>query len=86
MQFSLDDLHNEKLKIEKLIESDLQGLGAVETTQTIRGNFYIYVDFLMGTPILKEEEIDAVNDYLYTVLRLIVAYLKKVPKLLHLFP
>ena len=38
----------------------------------------------MGTPVFKEEEIDAVNDYLYTVLRFVVTYLKKVPKLLYL--
>ncbi len=63
--------------VEKLIENDFNLLGAFETTQYLRGKLYIYVDFLLGGPIFKNEVIDAVNDFLYTVLRMIVAYLKK---------
>ncbi len=67
-----------------LIESDLNGMGALETTQYLRGRLYVYVDSLLGIFTYNEEQIDAVNDFLYTVLRLIVVYLKKFPKLIPL--
>ena len=67
-----------------MIESELSGLGAFETSQYFRGSFYIYVDFLLGSNTYTEEQIDAVNDFLYSVLRLIHTWLKKVVKLLPL--
>jgi hypothetical protein len=66
-----------------LIEDDLNGLGAFETTQYFRGQLYIYVDFLLGSNNYDNDQLDAVNDFLYAILRLIVTWLKKV---LHLMP
>lgn len=60
--------------MEKLIESDFTNLNAFDITQYLRGRFYIYVDFLLGANTYTEEQIDAVNDFLYAVLRLIVAW------------
>ena len=55
-----------------LTESDLNGLGAFETTQYLRGTLYIYVDFLLQNGQYSDESIDAINDFLYQVLRLII--------------
>lgn len=66
------------------METDFEGLSAFETTQYFRGKLFIYVDFLLGSNNYTEEQIDAVNDFLYTVIRLIVHWLKKVPKLIPL--
>lgn len=70
--------------MQKLIDSELNGLGAFETTQYLRGHLYIYVDFLMQNGQYLNERADAVNDYIYHVLRLIVIWLKKIPKLIPL--
>jgi hypothetical protein len=40
------------------------------------------VDFLLGANTYTEEELVEVNDFFKTVLRLIVAWLNKVPTLL----
>lgn len=60
------------------MESDLNGLGAFMTTQYLRGSLYVYVDFLLGSTFASEEEVDSVNDFLYTVLKFIGQWLKKV--------
>ena len=67
-----------------MIDDELNGLGAFETTQYFRGSLFIYVDFLMGSNFYTDEQIDAANDFLYTVMRLIVTWLKKLPKLMPL--
>lgn len=54
------------------------------TTQYFRGTLYTYVDFLMQNGKYTPEEADAVNDFLYTVLRLIVAWFKRAAKLIPL--
>lgn len=46
--YSLDLLlFKQKQRVQKLIDDDLNGLGAFETTQYFRGQLYIYVDFLL---------------------------------------
>lgn len=86
MKFSLEDLAKEKKKVQEFMESDLSGLSAFETTQYIRGHLYIYVDHLLqsGDP-RTPADIDAIIDYVNHVLQLIVAWLKKIPKLIHLY-
>ena len=59
-------------------------MGALETTQYLRGRLYVYTDFLLGYSSYIEDQVDAVNNFLYSVLKLIVTYFKKVPKLMHL--
>ena len=48
----------------KLIDDDLNGLGAFETTQYFRGRLYVFVDFLLQNGKFSEEEADAVNDFI----------------------
>jgi hypothetical protein len=50
----------------------------------LRGTLYVYVDFLLGGGPYTEEQTDAINAFLYLVLRLIVTWLKKLPKLVGL--
>ena len=68
----------------KLIDDDLNGLGAFETTQYLRGRLYIFVDFLLQNGKFTSEEADAVNDFIVQVLRLITAWFKKAQKLIAL--
>jgi hypothetical protein len=49
MKFSLEELAQEKLRVEKLIDDELGGLGAFQTSQYFRGQLYIYVDHLLQT-------------------------------------
>lgn len=72
------------MRVQKMIDDDLNGLGAFETTQYFRGQLFIYVDTILGSGDYDDEQVDAINDFLYTVLRLIVTWMKKVPKLMHL--
>jgi hypothetical protein len=60
-----------------LIDDDLNGLGAFETTQYLRGRLYVFVDFVLQNGKFSEEEADAVNDFITQVLRLITAWFKK---------
>ena len=57
--------------MEQLIENDLSGLGAFHTTQYFRGKLFIYVDFLLGSNHYNNDQIDAVNDFMNAILRLI---------------
>jgi hypothetical protein len=60
-------------------------MGAFETTQYLRGKLYIYVDFLLGSPQYNnEEQLEAVLEFMYSVLRLIVTWIKKLPSLMPL--
>ena len=67
-----------------MIEDDLNGLGAFETTKYFRGQLYIYVDFLLGSNSYGNDQLDAANDFIYAVLRLITTWLKKVVRLMPL--
>ena len=60
-----------------MIDDDLNGLGAFETTQYLRGRLYIFVDFLLQNGKFSSEEADAANDFIVQVLRLITAWFKK---------
>ena len=60
-----------------MIDDDLNGLGAFETTQYLRGRLYVFVDFVLQNGKFSEEEADAVNDFITQVLRLITAWFKK---------
>jgi len=77
-------LFQQKQRVQKLIDDDLNGLGAFETTQYFRGQLYIYVDFLLQGGIQTSENADAINDFIYNVLRLIVTWIKKLPRLIPL--
>lgn len=85
MKFSLDELALEKERVVKLIDDDLNGLGAFETTQYLRGRLYIFVDFLLQNGKFTAEEADAVNDFIVQVLRLITAWFNKAQKLIPLY-
>ena len=63
-----------KKKIEMLINSDFEDIAPTTLTQLIRGRIFIYVDFLLGTNNYTDEQVDAINDFLYCILRMIVAW------------
>ena len=68
--------------MQAIIDTDFQEVTAKDVTQYLRGGLFVMVDFLLGANTYTEEELVEVNDFYKTVLRLIVAWLKKVPTLL----
>jgi len=54
---------------------------AFETTQYIRGELFVYVDFLLGNSFTELEVLAEVENFIKSVLRLIVVWLKKLPTL-----
>jgi hypothetical protein len=53
-------------------------------TQYIRGQLYIYLDFLLQNNKYQADEVDAINDFVYTVLRFIIGWFRRAKKLIPL--
>jgi hypothetical protein len=54
-------------------------------TQYIRGQLYIYLDFLLQNNKYQADEVDAINDFVYTVLRFIIGWFRRAKKLIPLY-
>lgn len=66
------------------MDDDFSGYGAFHTTQYLRGQLYIYLDFLLQNNKYQPEEADAINDFVYTVLRFVIAWFRRAKKLIPL--
>jgi hypothetical protein len=74
------------VKIDDFISKDLRGMGAFETTQFIRGDVFVNLDFLMTTHIFtSDEELEVAFEYIKAVLRLIVKYFSLIPSMIRCF-
>ena len=84
MQLEIESCQNERDYVLSLIKNDFRGLTAYELTQYLRGKLFVYVDFVMGQggQSYTEEEAVAVDQLLRAVLRLIVAWLNKLPQIM----
>jgi hypothetical protein len=73
----------EKIRLETLIERDLERMTAREITQLFRGHLFVYIDFLMSGSHrkLSNDHIDMLDEFNKTFLRLMIVWLRKVPKL-----
>lgn len=78
MTFDLKELHAAKQRVEAVTAARFQGMNAHETTQYLRGRLFVYTDFLMSanTASYSEEDTEEIDDYLRSVLRLVVAWLR----------
>lgn len=63
------------------MDSNFEGMSARETTQYLRGGLFQAVDFMMSANSYSEEEADEIIEFFNSVIRLIVAWLKKATKL-----
>jgi hypothetical protein len=82
MVFSIEQVRADKERVQAIIDTDFQEMTAKDVTQYLRGGLFVMVDFLLGANTYTEEELVEVTDFFKTVLRLIVAWLNKVPTLL----
>lgn len=64
------------------LQQDFHGFTAKQTTQYLRGCLFQACDFLLSANVYTEQEVLQVNEFFYQVIRLIVAWLKKVRKLI----
>ena len=67
-----------------IVKADFESFEtAFELTQILRGRLYVTIDFLMSYDYKTDsEEMDAAHGFLKTFIRVIVAWLKKIPTLL----
>jgi hypothetical protein len=68
--------------IDRLVANDFRGLSAYELTQYLRGKIFVYVDFLLSQGMYTESECLEVNELLRATVRLIVAWLNKMPSIM----
>jgi hypothetical protein len=73
----------ERTTVDQFVERDFNGYSAPAITQYLRGKLFVFVDFLLSnnTITYSETDIDEINELIKAVLRLIVAWLKKVTTL-----
>ena len=64
------------------INSDFEGVSSTMITQLLRGKIYVAIDFFLGSNSYSEEQVDAINDLINTVLKMVVAWQKKLITLL----
>jgi len=69
-------------RLEEVLSTDFECLSAKETTQYLRGEFFIAVDFVMTSNTYTEEVVVKVNEFIKAAIRLIVAWLRKAGSLL----
>lgn len=88
--FDIEDVRSVSLsnykhaaRVKELIECDLSGLSAWQMTQYLRGDLFIFQDFLMhnATP---EEHREEVLQFHYLILDFVNCWLKKASKLIYL--
>lgn len=78
MKFDVAELKAAKQHVEAVTAARFQGMSAHETTQYLRGRLFVYTDFLMSANgvAYSEEATEEIDDYLRSVLRLVVAWLR----------
>ena len=82
MVFDAEACRYEREEIESLIARDFQGISAYALTQYLRGKLFIEVDFVLSSPTYTDSDCAEVNEFLRATIRLVVAWLNKVPSLL----
>ena len=85
LTFEAATYQQERARILELVANNFSGLTAFEITQYLRGRLFVLVDFVMsssGQTGYTEEDCNDINQFLYAVLDLTVAWLKRLPGLL----
>jgi len=84
LSFDLEQLSAERARVEAVAANQFQGMTAFQTTQYLRGGLFVYCDFLLSgtTSAYSEEETEAIDEYLRSVVRLVVAWLLKAATML----
>lgn len=64
-----------------MIESELEGMTAFDTTQYLSGKLFIYIDALLGDQYenIAPDVFCQIETFFKAVIRLIIVWMKKVP-------
>lgn len=81
LDFNLAVLVSHHKKVLKLIENNFEGFTAFETTQYLRGELFVYVDFLLSHTYPDLHVLPEIDAFIKSVLRIIVLWLVKLPTL-----
>ena len=68
--------------MQRVIDTDFQELSAKYVTQYLRGTMFVNVDFVLSANTIPVENVAEVVELLRSAIRLVVAWLNKVPPLL----
>ena len=82
MHFDIEACREERIRVDKMVHNDFRGNTAHELTQYLRGKLFVYIDFIMGQATYTEAEADEIYELLRAAVRLIVAWLKKMPSIM----
>lgn len=82
MSFKVEEVERLRERVDNLIQNDFRGLPAYELTQFIRGYVFVHVEYILSQGEYSESDCKTINDLLEAVVRLIVAWLKKVPSIM----
>lgn len=82
LAFDLEFLKGHAERVQNIIDSDFEDMNAREIAQYLRGGLFQAVDFIMSANNYSEEELKEILEFFYLVIRLVVAWLRKVPALL----
>jgi hypothetical protein len=77
LAFDEEYLRGHAERVKGILDSDFGDMTAREVAQYLRGGLFQGVDFLLSANTYSEEEVDEVLEFFYSVIRLIVAWLKK---------
>ena len=82
LSYDMGKLKQMKEQIISINENNMANLDAFTITQYLRGELYVYIDFLLGESIEEiDENVMVIYDFLKEVINLIVLWLKMIPKL-----
>ena len=83
--FDEEQLAQEKILLETMIERDFERYTARDLSQFLRARFFVYNDFLMTATHkdLTQEQQDMIDQYFKSAMRLIAAWTKKIPSIMH---
>ena len=82
IQFDLEKLAQYSEQIKAMIKNKLADLDAFMVTQYLRGELYVYIDFLLSVTLeTPKSSIPIIYEFLKVVIKLIVVWLKMLPSL-----
>lgn len=65
----------------QLITTGLEGLSAHDTTQYLSGELFVFVDSVLGETFIDQDILPKIDIFIKAVMRLIVTWLVKIPKM-----
>ena len=81
MSFSKEWVLAQTHIIDDIIATDFQEMSAKQLTQYLRGSLFVNLDFVLSSNTYTDENVLDVIEFAKAAIRLVIAWLKKVPLL-----